>query len=106
MIVEPAASVSRFDYYLPQALVLLGLLFTYVQLRRERKKEIIDQATTQALRHQENISRLDALKEFQTMQIQLNRSNDMQLNELKIQTAKLTAIVEGQNRRLILLEDR
>lgn len=94
--------VSRFDFWIPQAIVLLGLLITYSSIRRDRRKE----ADAQLIRHEQNIARLDSLREFQNTQILLNDAHSKQISELKVQTAQLTEIVRGQNRRLIMLEDR
>lgn len=92
------------DYgpYVSNALVLMGVLVAYTNLRRENKKEVIDQAS----RHQENISRLESLRQFQSAQGRFNELRDEELGQLKIQTSRITAILEGQNRRLEMLENR
>jgi hypothetical protein len=71
--------------------------------RNDAREKIIQE---QATMHAENTRRLEALAEFHKAQQVLNQKSDSQLAELGKQTAILSQIASGQERRLQMLENR
>lgn len=102
-----------FQIHLGEALVILGLILTWLQYRldrskttAERKEEERKALETQIQMHSENKQRLDALAEFHRAQLLINERWDTQIEQLKLQTTSLTEIAKATNRRLEMLEDK
>lgn len=95
-------------------MVEIGLLFlAYVDFRASRAKDAgerervkKDLLESQAEMHAENKGRLATLFEFQRAQLILNEKRDQQISLLSTQSARLTELAAGQERRLQMLEDR
>lgn len=90
------------QFLVAQAVLLLGPLAIFIEMRHNRKKE----ALLQSERHIENVARLRSLRDFQINQIKVNEYNGELLRELQVQTVKLTEMAAGQTRRLEMLENR
>jgi hypothetical protein len=71
--------------------------------RADAREKIIQE---QAIMHAENTRRLQGLAEFHKAQQLLNQKSDSQIAELGKQTAILTQMASGQERRLQMLEGR
>jgi hypothetical protein len=102
-----------FWFRLSDIITFLAMIVGALKYKSDRSKDLLDRQVAReaaikqgAERHAENKSKLDVLMDFQRDQIMLNRQRDTQIGELKIQTAKLTEIALGVDRRLIMLEDR
>lgn len=106
MIVQTAPFWS---FNIGHVLVLCGIVIAWLQYRVNLNKQLEQQnkeRDEQLIRHNENQRRLDTLLEFQRTQIEVNRKRDEQIGELKTQTATLTQIARGIDRRLEMLEDK
>lgn len=88
--------------HLGDVLVLIGLLLTYRSYKIEAKK----QSDTQMTQHIQNSTKLENLTIFHAAQMEMNEAHSKQLTEMQVQTATLTQIASGQERRLQMLEDR
>lgn len=78
------------------------LILAYLGYRKETSKA----KTDQLLLHKENQMKMDAIIEFNKSQVEANRQRDTQVNLLSTQTAQLTTLAQGFERRLTMLEDR
>lgn len=95
-------------------LIDAGLLaVTYAGFRlsaRHDKKEAQQKREADKLiqerRHTENTERLIVLQAFHENQVLFNTKQHEQISLLREQTAALTQIAQGLDRRLILIEDR
>jgi hypothetical protein len=90
-------------------LVLGGLgvaIATYVQGSHKASHERDEALKQQTQMHTENKERLGVLMDFHDQQKNLNVTRDAQVTELKQQTATLMQMAAGQERRLVMLEDR
>ena len=74
-----------------------------IRVAQEKRAE---SEAVQIKMHTENRERLDVLADFHATQLELNNRRDEQISLLRENTAALKHMVEGQDRRLQLLEDR
>lgn len=95
------------------ALVFVGLavaVLTFLSTHRHEAREITKEREAlmraQAIMHVENKERLEVLMGFHKEQKELNRTQREQTGMLREQTASLTSIAEGLDRRMRLVEDR
>jgi hypothetical protein len=88
--------------HLGDVLVFGTLIIMLLSYRSDRRKEV----TAQLTMHAENKEKLETLTAFQEAQQELNRMRDQQINQLTQQTATLTQMAAGQERRLQMIENR
>lgn len=87
--------------HLGDLLALGAFVLAYLDWRGKQKKMVEIQATM----HSENQSRLTALEGEQRRSDSLTALQSQQLSQLQQQTAALTEMASGFNRRLEMLED-
>jgi hypothetical protein len=89
------------------SVVVAFLAYWRDQTKQEREREIVraNIAHEQAMMHQENQRRLEAVLKFQVSQEEINKKRDEQVSLLRIEAAQLTQIARAQDRRLQMIED-
>lgn len=88
---------------------ILVVLLAYLGYRRESRKDATEREAVrikQAELHRENTLKLESLIRFNEEQSKINRQRDTQINLLSIQTAQLTSIAQGLDRRIVIIEDK
>ena len=83
-------------------ILMAGLLVSYAAYRVDRRGHDEEQIKM----HQDNKNKLDQLLRFQSDQTEINSNIAKQVHELSTQTATITEMAAGLNRRLIMMEDR
>lgn len=93
--------------------VATGVIF-FLQYRLDRKARLAEEEKTKAKeqeKHEENVSRLDRLSQFQGEQMRVNEQSEEKLDELQKQTASIdqrTAVIaatmEGIDKRTTRIE--
>lgn len=113
-------ATSFWDIKAVDVAVVLAVIVAYLSYRLDKRaalnevhrtataqKGIHDKLVEEQTRmHEQNRNRLDILLEFHKNQLEVNRKRDLQITELQLQTATLTQIARGIDRRLEMLEDK
>lgn len=107
-IAIPFLSVHLGDVLSAAAVVtgIIALRLDFNKKEKEQKKEREEWLQAQTQMHTENKMRLEALMQFQDHQMDVNSKRDIQVSELQRQTATITEIAKGMDRRLQMIEDR
>lgn len=112
--------IPFWSFHLGDLIVLLGIVIaalTYLSdrgrqsdERRETREKMVEEQTRMHEENKqafaENRRRLDQLEESREDHEKVNRKRDEQISLLSQQTATLTEMARGMNRRLEMLEDR
>lgn len=86
--------------------LIVSMMLTALGMHITTKSTMTATVQAQTKMHTENTERLNVLAAFQAAQLIVNGKRDEQIALLREQTATLTAIGEGLDRRLKLIEDR
>lgn len=103
------AESEFFKFHIGNIIEIVVVILAILGYKRETKKDSTDRATViqnQAILHNENKIKLDSILEFNKSQAIVNSQRDTQINLLATQTAQLTTLTQGLERRLVMLEDK
>ena len=110
---SPPDVATFWSFNAGNVIATIAVVIAYLAYRLDTKKEALSRRKTldelikeQAEMHSDNRNRLEQLAEFHRQQMIVNQKRDEQISELKTQTATLTQIAKGIDRRLELLEER
>ena len=92
---------SFFHINIGHVFELLSFIIAALVYRSGRIKTHNDQLSL----HIENQQKLNAVLEFNKLQVEINQKRDQQLAQISIQTATLLQIAQGLDRRITILED-
>jgi hypothetical protein len=104
---------SFFEVKIGNIITLAGIVLAYFSYLRDQRKQSEErrelreaEIRAQAIMHTENQNKFDSLITFHREQVGINRMRDKQLSEMEQQTAILSEIAKGMDRRLQMLEER
>jgi len=97
-----------FRFHIGNIIEIGVVILAYLGYKRESKKDALDRETVrqnQAVLHKENSLKLESIIDFNKAQADINKQRDIQIGLLSTQTAQLSAMAHGFERRLVMLEN-